>query len=59
MKRTNAAAVAFADSTSFKQSANVELVEKVVNSVKNLDISLRFGGDPAMVHLSPFCLILL
>jgi hypothetical protein len=25
----------------------------------NVDIGLRLGGDPGMVHLSPFLLILL
>jgi hypothetical protein len=58
-QRTNAVAVAFTDATSVEQSTNVELVEKVVNLVKDLDVRLRSGGDPAMVHLSPFCLILL
>ena len=55
----NVVPVSFSDPTSVEQSTNVEFVKEVVNLVKNLDVSLRFGGEPAMFHLSPFLLNLL
>jgi len=37
----------------------MEAIEKLVNLVKNVNISLSLGGDLDMVYMSPFLLILL
>ena len=51
--------MAFTNSTPVKQSTNMELVEKVIDLIKNLDASLQLRSNSAIVHLNPFCLILL
>jgi hypothetical protein len=40
-QRTDVVPVAFTDTTTVEQSTDVEFVEKVVNLIKNLDVSLR------------------
>lgn len=39
----------FTHATPVKQSRNTEAVEKLVNLVKNANISLSLGGDPDTV----------
>ena len=58
-QRTNAVAMPFSDATLMKQSADPESIEKSVNLAVNTNVVLRLGGNLAMVHLSPFSLILL
>ena len=52
-------AVMFAHPTAMHESGNLETAEKVIDFALNVNLRLRFGGDFGMVHLSPFCLILL
>ena len=40
-QRANAVAVAFTDATSVEQRTKMKFVEKVVNLIKNLNVSLR------------------
>ena len=51
-QRTNTVAVAFTDSTPVKQRTDVELVEKIVDLIKNLDVSLRLRTNSVNVHYS-------
>jgi hypothetical protein len=37
----------------------VKSIEKIADFTLNLNVSLRLGGNLAMVHVSPFLLILL
>jgi hypothetical protein len=41
------------------QRTDMKPVEKIVNFTLQFNVDLRLGGDFAMVHLSPFSLILL
>ena len=49
----------FAYATAVKQRRYMKAVEKIVNLVKNTNISLCLGGDLGMVRVGSFLLILL
>ena len=58
-QRAYTMAVMFAYPTAVHQSRNLETAKEVINFALNVNVGLRLGGDPGMVHLSPFHLILL
>jgi hypothetical protein len=47
------------NTTLMKQCANTEAVEESINLPLGMNVGLRLGGKLAMVHVSPFLLILL
>ena len=52
-------AVMFAHPTVMHEGCDSETAEEVIDLALNVNVGLRLGGDPGMVHLSPFHLILL
>ena len=58
-QRANAVAMPFSDATLMKKGADAESIEESVNLAVNTNVVLRLRGNLAMVHLSPFSLILL
>ena len=58
-QRANAVSVVFSNTAAVHERTDLESVEKYVDFALNVNVDLRFGGDPDMVHLSPFLLILL
>jgi hypothetical protein len=49
----------FAHPAAVHQGSNLETAKEVIDFALNMNVGLRLGGDPGMVHLSPFHLILL
>ena len=58
-QRAHAMAVMFTHPATVHQGSNLETAKEVINFALNVNVGLRLGGDPGMVHLSPFHLILL
>ena len=58
-QRADAVAMSLSDATLMKQSANAESIEESINLPVGMNVGLRLGGKLAMLHLSPFLLILL
>ena len=51
--------MSLSDPALMEQSTDAESVEERINLPVGMNVSLRLGGKLAMVHLSPFVLILL
>ena len=52
-------AMMFSHPAAVHQGSDFETTKEVINFALNVNGGLRLGGNPGMVHLSPFHLILL